>query len=232
MTLALTQMQPFAMGGNRLCFVHPEHPNRCIKVRRPDFSLQQLRRSKGFPKSLRPLSSFDDNAEEFRTIRGFEQTYGKEMYEHICRYYGFEDTDLGKGLTSELVRDSNGKISYSLKQYIIENGLTPSVDNAIKLLSKFWLKHTIPSRALLPHNIVVQRGNQNEVVRLVVIDGLGDPNLIPQQWLPKALRRKKTAKKLADLRQRLNKLIAEAKAGKHFSDVGKLLHDGTTQNPN
>ena len=59
MTLVLTDHNPFAQGGNRLCFVHPEDSLRCIKVRRPDFTLEDRRREKGFPKNLKPLSSFE-----------------------------------------------------------------------------------------------------------------------------------------------------------------------------
>ncbi|MEE4252626.1 MAG: hypothetical protein V2I50_01140, partial [Desulfuromusa sp.] len=59
--IQLQTIEPFARGGNRLCFVHPEDSRLCIKVRRPDFTLEDRRRKKGFPKNLRPLSSFDDN---------------------------------------------------------------------------------------------------------------------------------------------------------------------------
>lgn len=227
MTLELRNLKPFGRGGNRLCFVHPQHSDRCIKVRRPDFTLEQLRRSKGFPKSLRPLSSFDDNAEEYRTIQLFERLHGKKIYRHLSRYYGFEETDLGPGLTSELIRDANGKISYSLKQYILEQGLTDSAKNAINELCDFWEANAIPSRALLLHNVVVQQDDQGQATRLVVIDGLGSPNLIPAHWLPKAVQKSKTRKKLVDFRQRIKRLLVEIQKGKSFSKMGMLLHDGS-----
>ena len=28
----LDNIKPFAKGGNRICFIHPQNPNRCLKV--------------------------------------------------------------------------------------------------------------------------------------------------------------------------------------------------------
>ncbi len=113
--LLLKDLKPFAQGGNRLCFVHPENPELCIKVRRPDFTLADRRRKKGFPKNLRPLKSFDDNREEFLVMNKLERFSGLEVFDHISRCFGFVDTDMGKGLVSELIRDENRSISETLK---------------------------------------------------------------------------------------------------------------------
>src|SRR5690606_29292096 len=107
MTLQLASMQPFARGGHRLCFVHPDNPALCVKVRRPDFSLADRRRKKGFPKNLRPLSSFDDNAEEFRVMTDLERAFGEPLYKHVSRCHGFAATDMGPGLVSELIRNDS-----------------------------------------------------------------------------------------------------------------------------
>ena len=227
--LELRQAQPFARGGNRLCFVHPDYPERCIKVRRPDFSLEDLRRSKGFPKNLKPLSSFDDNAEELRVMQQLQQSYGDKAFRHISRCFGFTNTDLGKGLVSELIRDGSGKISFSLKQYLIDLGYTPTLDSAINDFCRFWEKQGIPSRDLILHNLVVQQDDNGNVIRLVVIDGLGSPHLIPPHWCPKSYQRRKAARKVADFHRRIDKLRREIKDGKVFSQLGQLLHDGTNQ---
>ena len=227
MTLQLEHTKPFAQGGNRLCFVHPEHADRCIKVRRPDFSLADLRRRKGFPKNLQPLSHFDDNAEEFKVMKRFQHRYGDNAFCHISRCYGFEDTDFGSGLVSELIRDEDQKISYSLKQYLIEFGYSTALDQAIAEFSEFWERECIPSRELLLHNVVVQKNLDGSIARLVVIDGLGSPNLIPYHWYPKALQRIKATKKVAGFRRRIDKIQREINSGKQFSQLGKLLHSGT-----
>lgn len=229
MTLRLSNQKPFAQGGNRLCFVHPEHPDRCIKVRRPDFSLADRRRKKGFPKNLKPLSSFDDNREEFRIMSRFEQYYGDRIFHHVSRCYGFTDTDLGAGLVSELIRDANGAISETLKKYLWDHGLTDDCQAAITTLCEFWQREAVPSRDLLLHNIVVQKGPEGQILRLVVIDGLGSAGLIPFRWLPGSVQHRKAGRKVSNLHERIRDLLNQRGQGEFPGYHGLLLHDGRAQ---
>ncbi len=213
MTLSLKTKQAFAQGGNRLCFEYPGDPSRCIKVRRPDFTLEDLRRKKGFPKTLLPLSAFDDNQEEFEVITGLEKRQGDAVFEVISRCYGFEESDLGSGLVLELVRDADGRISQSLKAHIWFEGYNDDCRTAVELFCRRWLELQIPSRDLLLHNILVQKGVDGKIQRLVVIDGLGSPNIIPFNWLPSSIRRAKVERKVANLHQRIDDLLAKKERG-------------------
>jgi len=225
--LTLTDIEPFARGGNRLCFVHPDYADRCIKVRRPDFSLADRRRRKGFPKNLKPLSSFDDNLEESRVMTELDQQFGEALYPMVSRCFGFEDTDMGKGLTSELIRDADGPISHTLKQYIWDNGYTDDCRRAVTAFGQNWLELGVPSRDLLLHNIVAQRAADGHIQRLVVIDGLGNPNIVPMRFLPLSWRRKKARRKLDNLEERIATLLQQ-RGGETFPGFhGQLYHDGT-----
>ena len=226
MTLVLTGQEPFARGGNRLCFVHPEDDLRCIKVRRPDFTLEDRRREKGFPKNLKPLASFDDNREEYLVMKQLMRTYGEPVFRHISRCFGFVDTDLGKGLVSELIRDHDGAISQTLKKYLWDHGLTEACQAAINDLCRFWEQKVIPSRDLLLHNIVVQQSQPGEIGRLVVIDGLGSSGLIPFHWLPMTQRKKKVVRKTANLHERVGTLLSQRGQDTFPGYHGLLLHDG------
>jgi hypothetical protein len=230
MRLELLGSKPFAIGGNRLCFIHPGRSDRCVKVRRPDFTLTDLRRKKGFPKNLRPLSSIDDNAEEYRVMMSLDRKFGRSVYKHVSECFGFEDTDLGKGLVSELICDPDGRISFSLKQYLWEHGRDESVDLALAQFCDFWQEHAIPSRTLLLHNLVAQRNENGGVARLVVIDGLGSPNLIPFHWLSNSVQSKKVGRKLEDLHTRFESYVKSCESGTVPSSVGRLIHDGTPFN--
>ncbi|MFE8072888.1 YrbL family protein [Marinobacteraceae bacterium S3BR75-40.1] len=225
MTLQLAQLEPFARGGNRLCFVHPDDAGRCVKVRRPDFTLEDRRRKKGFPKNLKPLSSFDDNLEESRVMTGLEKRYGERIFRHVSRCYGFVDTDFGKGLVSELIRDGNGAISQTLKKYLWDHGLTEECQAAVQALGDFWQSQAVPSRDLLLHNIVVQRNNDGTIERLVVIDGLGSSGLIPAGWLPHSLQQRKSARKVANLHERIDILLGQRGQDTFPGFHGLLLHD-------
>jgi len=230
--LQLTNEAPFAKGGNRLCFIHPLYSDRCIKVRRPDFTLEQLRKKKGFPKNLKPLSSFDDNLEEYNVIESLKKHAGDSIFQVISQYFGFEETDMGRGLVSSLVRDESGSISHTLKQVIWDEGYTQNCKDAVSTFSDYWIELSLPSRDLLLHNIVAQRGIDGTINRLYVIDGLGSPNIMPYWWLPKNAQRKKAMRRINNLHTRIESLIS-LRGSKNFPGYhGQLLHDGlpSTQN--
>lgn len=231
MTLKLSSQEPFAQGGNRLCFVHPADIKRCIKVRRPDFSLEDRRKKKGFPKSLRPLSSFDDNREEYEVMQQLEKQIGEPVLELVSHCYGFEDTDMGRGLTSELIRDDTGPISNTLKQYLWDNDYTADCKQAVRNFCSEWVELGVPSRDLLLHNIVVQRNSDALIKRLVVIDGLGNPNILPSWLVPRARRKAKAIRKVQNLHERIAALLSQRGQEKFPGYHGQLLHDGTAPTP-
>ncbi|EUC70043.1 hypothetical protein Y017_11535 [Alcanivorax sp. 97CO-5] len=225
MAVVLSTSAPFARGGNRLCFVDPGNRERCIKVRRPDFTLADRRRKKGFPKTLLPLSHFDDNREEHRVMSMLQRRNGDVLHQHVSRCYGTVQTDMGAGLVSELIRDGDGAVSQTLKKVIWDEGMSRASQQAVNTLADFWMRYCIPSRDLLLHNIVVQRGGDGEILRLVVIDGLGSAGLVPLQRLPALLQRKKTRKKVANLHHRIQQLLALRGLPEFPGFHGELLHD-------
>lgn len=213
MILSLSSEQAFAQGGNRLCFVDPRDSSHAIKVRRPDFTLEDLRRKKGFPKTLLPLSHFDDNREEFEVISALQARHGEAVFRVISRCYGFVETDLGPGLVLELVRDGDGRISQSLKAQIWHQGYTPDCQRAVARFCEQWRALQIPSRDLLLHNLLVQKDASGHIQRIVAIDGLGSPNIIPFHWLPARLRSAKVERKLANLHDRIGQLLDKKARG-------------------
>jgi len=226
MTLQLSSLAPFAQGGNRLCFVHPHFNDQCIKVRRPDRPLEQLRASKGFPKNLRPLSSFDDNLEEYEVMGQLEKQFGPPVFDLISRCMGFTESDMGRGLVSELIRDGSGPISHTLKQHLWDHGYTKECQQALDRFAAKWVTLGVSSRDLLLHNIVVQLDQQGRILRLVVIDGLGNPNMLPMSLLPARFRRWKAKRKIDNLQQRIETLIAQRGSDTFPGYHGQLFHNG------
>lgn len=218
--------QPFARGGNRLCFVHPQLSDRVIKVRRPQWTLEDLRRKKGFPRNLRPLSSFDESLTEFRLMQRLDARIGEPLYAVVSRNYGFVDTDMGQGLCSELIRNADGKVARSLMQYIWENGITPTLERALARFEQAWVPLPVPTRDVLLHNVVAPCDAQGEIVRLVVIDGLGSSGLIPYGWLPPALKVRRARKKMERFKGLMHALAETRKTGVMPSTFWQLRHDG------
>jgi len=216
----------FTQGGNRLCFSHPEDSSKCIKVVRPDRTPELRRKQKKFPKNLKPLSRFDENRNELLEVERIERVIGEEAFELIPRYFGMIATDLGEGLCSEMIRDYDGKVSISIKQYLWVNGFSESLEKAFGSFSISWAALGMPSRDLLLHNIVVQKvldSQRNLVIyRLVVIDGLGWSGLPLLTYALKPLAKYRAQKKIKKLEMAINKLISNKESGSDWGYHGWL----------
>ncbi|MEH6578321.1 MAG: YrbL family protein [Amphritea sp.] len=198
--------QAFSQGGNRLCFVDPGDNRRCIKVPRHDRTPEIKRAKKRGLAKLKPLTSFDDNHEEFLVFQRIARLVGDEAFELLPRCYGYFETEYGPGLCSELIRDDDGQISMSLKQYLWLYGYTDELKLVVEQFRQRWQVLAIPSRNLLLHNIVVQMVSE-KISRLVVIDGLGWPDLIPFAYYCKSMARRKAARKASRLNGAIEKLL-------------------------
>lgn len=214
----------FARGGNRLCFVDPRNSARCIKVDRLDRTPVIRRQGSRFPKKLRPLSSFDENREEFQVIRDIEQRCGPEALQMVPHCYGFVETNFGKGLVLELLRDADDRISVTLLQYVWEHGLTQSIKHALQVFIQQWTALGIPSRKLLLHNIIVQQ-LQDEKMRIVVIDGLGSPTLIPLGKWFKRIAIFQAGKKSRQVMDSIDLLLKRKKAGLTYGLHGWIAEE-------
>ena len=219
--MRLSAATPFARGGNRLCFVHPERADVCVKVPRPDVDLAEKRRRKGLKGRLKLAASFDDNRVEAETLTALHQRVGPALAAFAPRFLGWVETDLGRGVAVDLIRDVDGAIATPLKQHVWERGLDAPLQAALAEFSAFWVRERVPSRELLLHNIVARR-HGDEALRLVAIDGLGNADLLPlSRWFAR-LAEKKSARKVERLRARIDTLLATRAAGGHPGEHGFL----------
>lgn len=225
---SLKDHTPFANGGNRNCFVDPGAPDRCIKVRRPQFTLQDLRKKKGFPYTFLPLSYIDESVKEYAIMQRIDARIGESAYSILPRNFGFVETDLGVGLCSELIRNADGKICRSVMQYVWEQGVDSELERAVDRFEAEWLKLLIPTRDLLLHNMVVQLDQDGGIQRLVLIDGLGHSGLIPFSLLPERYKVIRAKRKMLKFRELLADLNEVRKTGKLPSSFWLLKHDGTS----
>ncbi len=198
--------EAFSKGGNRLCFVDPGDSGRCIKVLRPDRSPEKKRSEKSLLKRLKPLDRFNDNLQELHTYQLIERHIGEEAFELVPRCYGLVNTNLGEGLSSELIRDDDGQISITLKQYLWQQGETPAISACLQRFGQRWSELGMPSRNLLLHNVVVQC-QQGQPQKLIVIDGLGWSDTIPVAYWIKAMARRKAARKVRLIHKAIDQLL-------------------------
>lgn len=179
----LSQSEPFASGGNRHCYRHPQHPDRCVKVMLPG-RIAQLRKRAAWYKALFSDDQFDDNARE---VEGYSQPALKNapadslVWQHLPRWYGMEATSNGPGAVSELILDRDGNPAMTLEQYLQEYGLDETIQRALNEFAQ-WLKATrVMTKNILPHNLVLRASKGQP--QLVLVDGLGRASFLPAALL-------------------------------------------------
>jgi len=170
--LKLSQVKPFAEGGNRLCFVHPDNAARCVKVTKHG-AIEALRARRGFVKNLRKDAYFDDNLNEFNAyqqsaiIKG-----GARIYDHLPRCYGWCDTDIGKGLVSDYFTDkSENAPAPTLESYLHTYGMTDEIKTKLDALATYLRDTGLMTKNIIPHNVVIAADG-----KLKIIDGIGYPS--------------------------------------------------------
>lgn len=166
----------FAEGGRRICFIHPEDSNRCVKILSPAGDPAQRRRSAVWYKRVRPLSSFDDNYRELASFRVLER-HGESVWNHFPRCYGIQPTSRGDGIVTDLIRNHDGGIPKTVRQYIATQGKTAELSKALETFFDLLLTQRVVTRDILDHNLVVQV--REEGLRVVMIDGFGLSDAIP-----------------------------------------------------
>ena len=69
MMLRLHELEPFAIGGTRRCYVHPDDETRCVKVLRADRTPEARRALASGWRRFKRLESFDDQRKETKAYR-------------------------------------------------------------------------------------------------------------------------------------------------------------------
>ncbi|MYE13423.1 MAG: hypothetical protein F4X99_17575, partial [Gammaproteobacteria bacterium] len=114
--IRLSTATPFARGGNRLVYVHPDRPEVCIKLPRADVNLAVKRRRKGLKGRLKPAATFDENRAEARTLTELHGRIGDSLAAFVPRFLGWVAPDLGRGVVVGLLRDAAGALAPAGRQ--------------------------------------------------------------------------------------------------------------------
>jgi hypothetical protein len=199
----IDETKRIATGKWRIVYLHPNDDTKVIKVHRPDNS-PAARRARHWYARLLPLSRFDANARDLRLYRRLAARAPQALGQ-VGAVYGFTETDQGRALVAEHVRDADGRTSESLWNHVARNGL----EGVAALLDDFFetfAAHHVPVEDPTYHNILVRRDGPG--ISLVLIDGLGDPTLIPYKTMFKSLNREKLMRKKGRLIAKLERAAA------------------------
>lgn len=205
-TLELRALKPFAIGGTRRCYIHPNDSDLCVKVLREDRT-PEVRKSQtqGFKQHL-PLRNFDDQWKEQCAYEALMPKASQVTWKHVPEYFGTVDTDMGLGIVTRVFRNHDGSYPLTL-EHLVPKGITDSLKGALQEF-KTWLRTELfLSRHLLPHNIIVVE-TEPSIYTLVIVDGIGNSEMIPiSSWFDFFAKRK-IERKIRYLDFRISELLA------------------------
>ncbi len=162
--------RPIGKGKERACYIHPEEPRKAIKISMGKVNEQTRRDIKFYRKLAR-------------------RTMGENS--HIPKFYGLCETNLGKGIVVDLIRNYDGEISRPLNWYLAQGVPIEEFDVYLEELKHSLLQNLIIfNHDMTIGNLLFQRYSTRNA-RLVAIDGLGD--VVTFAWLnviPFLVRRK------------------------------------------
>ncbi len=205
--LSLKGLEPFAIGGTRLCFVHPDHPDRCVKVLRNDRTASVRRRATRGLKKLRPLHHWDDQLKEIQAYRHLCRVAAPTVWMHVPEYFGTIDTDLGLGIVTRIFRNFDSSYPNNLEQEV-PSGLDDALESALEEFKRWLRQDLVVTRDLLPHNIIVVK-QSNTKSRLVIVDGLGNSEWIPVSTWFRSFAVRKINRKIEKFERRVQLLEKE-----------------------
>ena len=149
----------FAEGFEKFVYFHPFDCNKCIKI----------------PKGKKMMERIKD---EYRNLNRYPNS------KYYTKMYGFVDTNLGKGMVYELIRNKNKpyKVGLTLEQFIIKYGLTDNLIKKIAELANILIKEEIFVKDIFTNNIIVQ-SDEYKIVNLFICDGLYCKTIIDRSSL-------------------------------------------------
>ena len=182
--ISLEEVKPFAEGGNRVCYIHPDNKNLCLKISKSEV-VKKMRSNAPWYKKLRSEKSFDDN---YREERAYQQRAIKKnpqkIWKHLAKWYEFVETSKGLASCTELITN-NDKIALNLEEYLFSKGRTKEIDKALKEFEIFLKETKLLTKNIIPHNLAVKEDDYG--LTLKIIDGLGSMSFIPLPEISNAL---------------------------------------------
>ena len=206
-TLELSKLEHFAEGGNRACYIHPEHSALCIKIVKPE-SIGALRAKRSYIRNLHSDAYFDDNVQEYKAYQQASiKKYPERIYDHVPRCYGWQNTDIGAGLVLDYYGQQDGSPSPTLQAYLHTHGVTKEIKDKLDQLAVYLQETELLTRNILTHNVVIAQDG-----RLKIIDGLGASTHFNATTLSKVARRASIKRRIKRMYLRVEWEVSDKRA--------------------
>ena len=198
----LDGLQPFAEGGNRQCFIHPNNSYRCLKVSLEEQS-KKVKQNAPWYKKLRSEKSFDDNLRERKAYdqRALRKD-NSDKWKHLAKWYGMVETSIGPASETELIRDNQNNIASTLEAYLFSYGMTDEIKIALDEFESWLRSSLVLTKNIIPHNVVL--GYESEKIVLKIIDGLGSKSYLPLTQVSDVFAKRYVERRIELMRSRIN----------------------------
>jgi hypothetical protein len=136
----LKEKNVIALSATRKCYLHPDDPGKVIKILREKPSLGKR----------------DANWKEWRHYQFLKKRHAH--LDFISTYHGFVETNLGRGLMSDCIRDYDGRVSVRLEKVLSGQVVydIKAVHDALSRLCRKIIANNIQLFDLNQFNILIQ----------------------------------------------------------------------------
>ncbi|MBX3742166.1 MAG: hypothetical protein KF712_14330 [Akkermansiaceae bacterium] len=196
--ILLSDRQPVAQGKQRFVFTHPDHSDLIIKVIRPDSV------DRAWGKWYKMRRCYGQYLSYMREIGEYVATHAREGSSppFVQRIKGLVDTDMGLGLVLDAVRGENGDLAPSLRAMLADGTFDRAAEHALEEFFRDLMASDVIAADLNGGNVVyAQDGEKGS--RFVMIDGLGQHNLIPLKRFSRTMNRRGKLRRIGKLRRQI-----------------------------
>ena len=194
----LSNRQPIAQGKQRFVFIHPDQPDLIIKVIRPDAA------DRAWGRWYKMRRCYGQYLSYMREIGEYVATHAREGSSppFVQRIKGFVDTDMGLGLVLDAVRGEDGGLAPTLRAMLRNGTFDRAAERALEEFFQELMASDVIAADLNGGNVVYARVAENGS-RFVMIDGLGQHNLIPIKRFSRTINRRGKFRRIGKLRRQI-----------------------------
>ncbi len=201
--ISLKDRQPAAEGRQRYVFIHTTDPDLIIKIIRPDAI------GRAWGKWYKIRRSYGQYLSYMREIGEYVTTHAREgsSPRFVQKVRGLVETDMGLGLVLEAVRGKDGALAPSLRAMLRDGTFDHTAGQALETFFAELMASDVIAADLNGGNLVYAY-DEGQGHRFVMIDGLGQHNLIPLKRISRALNLKGKTRRIAKLRRQVAAAMA------------------------
>ncbi|WAC19611.1 YrbL family protein [Luteolibacter sp. SL250] len=196
--IRLSDRQPVAQGKQRFVFIHPDHPELIIKVIRPDAV------DRAWGRWYKMRRCYGQYLSYMREIGEYVATHARDGSSppFVQRIKGLVDTDMGLGLVLDAVRGADGGLAPSLRAMLTDGTFDREAELALEEFFRNLMASDVIAADLNGGNVVYAQ-DAGTASRFVMIDGLGQHNLIPVKRFSRTVNRRGKLRRIDKLRRQI-----------------------------